>query len=143
MSDASASMAAKAAALRAAVTKHSELTKNGVMGQGFDRHLFALKKMAALGHMDEPALFKLPSHAIMGHIILSTSTLSSPHLDGGSFGPVNEDCYGIGYGIESHGSLFQLASYRTDLPDMRDLLLKSLQDIEQVLIASSKGGNGK
>ena len=35
----------------------------------------------------------------LGHIILSTSTLASPALDGGGFGPVNQDCYGIGYGI--------------------------------------------
>jgi hypothetical protein len=35
----------------------------------------------------------------LSKIILSTSTLASPALDAGGFGPVNRDCYGIGYGI--------------------------------------------
>ncbi len=35
----------------------------------------------------------------LSNIILSTSTLSSPALDGGGFGPVGPDCIGIGYGI--------------------------------------------
>ncbi|OQR96495.1 choline/Carnitine O-acyltransferase [Thraustotheca clavata] len=133
MQNSSASASDQAAALRTAVKKHSELTKNGVMGQGCDRHLYGLRKMAEIQGLDTPALFKLPSYDIMSHIILSTSTLSSPHLDGGSFGPVNKDCYGIGYGIEAIGSMFQLASYRTDLPDLRDLLAKSVVDIEKIL----------
>ncbi|OQR97245.1 choline/Carnitine O-acyltransferase [Achlya hypogyna] len=136
MENATASTGDQAGALRAAVKKHSELTKNGVMGQGCDRHLFGLRKMAELQGLDTPALFRLPSFEVMSHIILSTSTLSSPNLDGGSFGPVNADCYGIGYGIESQGSMFQLASYRTDLGDLRDLLAKSVQDIEAVLEAT-------
>ncbi|RHY86391.1 hypothetical protein DYB37_001281 [Aphanomyces astaci] len=128
----------KAAALRRAVKKHGELTKNGVMGQGFDRHLFGLKKMAALQGAPVPELFELPSAAIMSRIILSTSTLSSPNLDGGSFGPVNDDCYGIGYGIEAQGSVFQLASYQSDLPDLKAALISSLHDIEAVLRDTKK-----
>lgn len=138
MSDASASLAAKEAALRTAVKKHSELTKNGVMGQGFDRHLFALRAIAGVVGAETPALFTLPAHDVMSKIILSTSTLSSPALTGGSFGPVNDDCYGIGYGIEREGALFQLSSYRADLPQLRDLLVESLGEIEALLAASAK-----
>jgi carnitine O-palmitoyltransferase 2 len=133
MVDASASDADKANALRAAVTKHSELTKNGVMGQGFDRHLFALRAMAELQGMEIPELYTLPAHQIMSKIILSTSTLSSPALEGGSFGPVNEDCYGIGYGIEKEGSAFQLSSYRQDLPQLKELLVESIIELERLL----------
>ncbi|KAF0702994.1 Aste57867_7714 [Aphanomyces stellatus] len=133
MESTQSSAADKAAALRNAVKKHSELTKNGVMGQGCDRHLFGLKQVASIQGLDVPELFNLPSAAVMSKIILSTSTLSSPNLDGGSFGPVNEDCYGIGYGIESQGSLFQLASYRKDLPDLKAVLVASLEDIEKIL----------
>ncbi|CAK4656326.1 hypothetical protein LEN26_015232 [Aphanomyces euteiches] len=132
------SSAEKAAALRTAVKKHSELTKNGVMGQGCDRHLFGLRMMATIQGQELPELFNLPTAAIMNRIILSTSTLSSPNLDGGSFGPVNEDCYGIGYGIENQGSLFQLASYRKDLPDLKGLLVSSLEDIETILKETHK-----
>jgi carnitine O-palmitoyltransferase 2 len=138
MTNGSASDAEKVLALRNAVKKHSELTKNGVMGQGFDRHLFGLRKMAELEGSAVPKLFTLPAHDIMGRIILSTSTLSSPALEGGSFGPVNDDCYGIGYGIEKEGSAFQLASYRSDLPQLKELLVSSLIEMEQLLEATTK-----
>lgn len=141
MTSASVSPAEKEAALRAAVTKHGELTKNGVMGQGCDRHLFGLRKMASLAGMDEPELFTLPAHDVMSKIILSTSTLSSPALEGGSFGPVNDDCYGIGYGIEKEGSLFQLSSYRKDLPQLRELLVESIVEIEALLATNAKKTN--
>ncbi|KAF1775201.1 Acyltransferase ChoActase/COT/CPT [Phytophthora cactorum] len=111
----------------------AELTKNGVMGQGFDRHLFALRAMAELQGMDVPEFYTLPAHQIMSKIILSTSTLTSPALEGGSFGPVNEDCYGIGYGIEKEGSAFQLSSYRKDLPQLKELLVENLVDLERLL----------
>ncbi|TDH71310.1 hypothetical protein CCR75_005726 [Bremia lactucae] len=137
MTNASVSDADKAAALRTAVKKHSELTKNGVMGQGFDRHLFALRAMANIQGVDVPELYTLPAHDIMSKIILSTSTLSSPALEGGSFGPVNDECYGIGYGIENEGSAFQLSSYRKDLPQLKDLLVQSLIDLECLLADTS------
>ncbi|KAE8993418.1 hypothetical protein PF007_g16356 [Phytophthora fragariae] len=133
MTNASASDSDKANALRAAVTKHSELTKNGVMGQGFDRHLFALRAMAELQGIAVPEFYTLPAHQTMSKIILSTSTLSSPALEGGSFGPVNEDCYGIGYGIEQESSAFQLSSYRDDLPQLKELLVESIVDLERLL----------
>ncbi|GAB9469004.1 Carnitine o-palmitoyltransferase 2 [Globisporangium polare] len=138
MTNASVSAAEKEAALRTAVKKHGELTKNGVMGQGFDRHLFGLRAMAGIAGMETPELFTLPAHDVMSKIVLSTSTLSSPALEGGSFGPVNDDCYGIGYGIESHGSLFQLSSYRDDLPQLSELLVESIVEIENLLAAGAK-----
>ncbi|DAZ93653.1 TPA: hypothetical protein N0F65_012861 [Lagenidium giganteum] len=137
MTNSNASSVDKVTALHKAVKKHGELTKNGVMGQGCDRHLFGLKAMAGIGGMDLPELFTLPSAQIMGRIILSTSTLSSPCLEGGSFGPVNDDCYGIGYGIEKEGSKFQLSSYRKDLPQLRELLIESMLEMEQLLATTA------
>ena len=133
MVDASSSDTERVNALRAAVAKHSELTKNAVMGQGFDRHLFALRAMAELQNMDVPEFYTLPAHQVMNKIILSTSTLSSPALEGGSFGPVNDECYGIGYGIEKEGSAFQLSSYRQDISQLKDLLVESMVDLERLL----------
>ncbi|KAF1794183.1 Acyltransferase ChoActase/COT/CPT [Phytophthora cactorum] len=122
MTNTSASDNEKVAALRAAVKS-----------TGFDRHLFALRAMAELQGMDVPEFYTLPAHQIMSKIILSTSTLTSPALEGGSFGPVNEDCYGIGYGIEKEGSAFQLSSYRKDLPQLKELLVENLVDLERLL----------
>uniref|UniRef100_A0AAV1TL97 Choline/carnitine acyltransferase domain-containing protein n=1 Tax=Peronospora matthiolae TaxID=2874970 RepID=A0AAV1TL97_9STRA len=133
MVDASCSDTERANALRAAVAKHSELTKNAVMGQGFDRHLFALRAMAELQGMDVPELYKLPAHQTLNKIILSTSTLSSPALEGGSFGPVNDECYGIGYGIEKEGSAFQLSGFRDDVSQLKELLVESIVDLERLL----------
>lgn len=136
MCDSNATSQDKHIALRNAVKKHGVLTKAGVMGQGFDRHLFGMKQMALAHNSKMPALFTDESSDIMNKIILSTSTLSSPHLEGGSFGPVNEDCYGVGYGMEE-SSLFQLSAYRKDASQLSELLVSSLQEIHDVLASNS------
>lgn len=76
--------------------KHGQLTKEAAMGQGFDRHLFALRHMAKVHCHPVPDLYKDPSYALVNHNVLSTSTLSSAALLAGGFGPVVADGYGIG-----------------------------------------------
>lgn len=78
---------------------HSTLTRDGAMGQGFDRHLFGLKKMAELDGKI-PDLYSDELYNRINHCILSTSTLSAKGLLGGGFGPVVADGYGIGYNIQ-------------------------------------------
>ena len=68
------------------------------LGQGFDRHFFALKALGKRDGIQEP-LFEDPSYTKLNHIIFSTSTLSSDSVRLGGFAPVNPDCYGIGYNI--------------------------------------------
>lgn len=77
-------------------TKHGQLTKEAAMGQGFDRHLFALRHMAKVHGHPVPDLYNDPSYAMINHNVLSTSTLSSAALLAGGFGPVVADGYGIG-----------------------------------------------
>ena len=36
-------------------------------------------------------------------IIISTSTLASDAIENGGFGPVNDECYAVGYGIGERG----------------------------------------
>lgn len=67
-----------------------------VSGHGFDRHLFALRKIAENTGMDVPDLYKDPAYALINHNILSTSTLSAPMVLVGGFGAVVPDGYGIG-----------------------------------------------
>ncbi|XP_055384732.1 carnitine O-palmitoyltransferase 2, mitochondrial [Condylostylus longicornis] len=81
--------------------KHNELTKEAAMGQGFDRHLFGLKHVAELHDMKIPNLYQDSAYQIMNYNIISTSTLGSPALLAGSFGPVVEDGLGIGYSIQN------------------------------------------
>lgn len=64
-------------------------------GRGWDRHLFAMKYYAAVeGKL--PTLFQDPAYAHINHIILSTSTLSSPSVVIGGFGAVTQNGYGVG-----------------------------------------------
>lgn len=65
-------------------------------GQGFDRHLFALRLLAKENNMDTPRIFTDPAYNRINHNILSTSSLTSEHVWLGGFGPVVKDGYGIG-----------------------------------------------
>jgi len=131
--DAGTSAADRVAALEAAVSRHSKTSRNALVGKGIDRHLFALKKHAELLGMPSPSIFEDSSYAAMGDIRMSTSTLSSPALDGGGFGPVSRTSYGIGYGVEERGVHFHVASYGLGNDKFLDSIEASLQDIRSAL----------
>ncbi|KAL3852858.1 hypothetical protein ACJMK2_016467 [Sinanodonta woodiana] len=123
--------------LRAAMLEcsnvHSQLTKEAAMGQGFDRHLFALKYLAQ-NKGSLPDFFKDPSYAKLNHIILSTSTLSSPAVVIGGFGAVTPDGYGVGYSVEDSRIGFNVTNYppATDVHGFINCLKQSLNDIYAV-----------
>lgn len=71
--------------------------KHCQIGEGFDRHLFALKYLAEKQNLPIPALYQDPAYAAINHNILSTSTLGSPAVELGGFAPVVRDGYGLGY----------------------------------------------
>lgn len=74
---------------------HSELVKEAAMGQGFDRHLFILKNLAEQNDM-QLGIFNDKEYKMLNTSILSTSTLSSPAVLAGGFGPVVTNGLGIG-----------------------------------------------
>ena len=81
------------------LNKNNGITNNNLvlyLGQGFDRHLFVLRIMAEQRKGELPEIFRDPAYAKINHNILSTSTLSSPAIMYGGFGPVVPDGYGIG-----------------------------------------------
>lgn len=86
--DQSSSLAARDAILRKAVQNHGSLTKDALMGEGWDRHLFALRTLAQRHGGTLPAVFTDEAYTTLGNIVLSTSTLVSDALGGGGFGPV-------------------------------------------------------
>ena len=59
-----------------------------------------------------PKLFTDAGWARINHNVLSTSTLASDAIEGGGFGPVVEDGYGVGYGVRDHAMGFNISSYR-------------------------------
>lgn len=77
-------------------TYHGQLTRDAAMGQGFDRHLFALKHTASINNIPIPELYNTDAYKRINYNIISTSTLSSDALLAGSFGPVVRDGLGIG-----------------------------------------------
>lgn len=100
-------------ALSAATGKHRKITVDALMGKGVDRHLFALHKWSErLNIAPTPSIFTDPGYAIFKDIRLSTSTLASPALEGGGFGPVSRTSYGVGYGIEERGAHFHIMNYK-------------------------------
>uniref|UniRef100_A0A336MKE1 CSON002345 protein n=1 Tax=Culicoides sonorensis TaxID=179676 RepID=A0A336MKE1_CULSO len=123
------------ALLDACSKKHFQLTKEAAMGQGFDRHLFGLKHTAELNGILQPGIFTDPAYAKINHNILSTSTLSSPALAAGGFGPVVKDGYGIGYNIQSAFCGCVVTNYKAtrDGLDFVDCLKDAFKDIETVL----------
>lgn len=78
---------------------HSELVKEAAMGQGFDRHMFALRKIAQENNLTVPELYNSYGYNFLNKSILSTSTLSAPSVMAGGFGPVVKEGFGIGYVI--------------------------------------------
>ena len=74
--------------LQACSKTHLQMTKNAAQGQGWDRHLFALKNLAVQENLPIPELFNDPAFKAINHIIISTSTLSSTNFGTGGFCPV-------------------------------------------------------
>lgn len=123
------------ALITACSTAHGQLTKEAAMGEGFDRHLFALKYLAQQRSLPIPSLYADPSYAKINHNVLSTSTLSSPAVLLGGFAPVVDDGYGIGYSIQENllGAVVTTYPPGRSGSDFVACLESSFRDIRQIL----------
>lgn len=75
---------------------------------------------------------------MINHNILSTSTLSSPVVLAGGFGPVVNDGYGIGYMIQEKKLGVVVTSYRDKKSATKFIgsLEESFKDIHKVLLSN-------
>lgn len=113
---------------------HSQLTKEAAMGQGFDRHLFSLRYLAASKGIPLPDIYQDQAYAQLNHNILSTSTLSSPAVNMGGFAPVVPDGFGVGYGMHDDWIGCSASSYPArNVHEFLQCVQKSLEDIFHVL----------
>ena len=139
--DDSKSNAEKEKLLRSAVNNHSKVTMRALKGQGMDRHMFVLRYLALQKcNGDEtrlPAIFQDPAWHTMSNIILSTSTLPSPALKGGGFGPVGEDCYAIGYGVRDLGCQFSVMTSFNGAQEFVDSVAECISDVKRVILSES------
>ncbi|XP_023674577.1 carnitine O-palmitoyltransferase 2, mitochondrial isoform X1 [Paramormyrops kingsleyae] len=127
-----------AEALRAMLSEcsryHGQLTREAAMGQGFDRHLFALRYLASTKGLPLPTLYLDPAYATINHNILSTSTLTSPAVNLGGFAPVVPDGFGVGYGVHDEWIGCNVSSYPArDVHEFLQCIHKSLEDIFSTL----------
>ena len=125
--------------LEAASRRHKALTLQAATGQGFDRHLWAMSKLPGGGE-NEP-LFTDDAWLKLNRSILSTSTLSSPYLAGGGFGPVVPDIgYGVGYSIDDDRLGFSLAGWQgeDDLRRFAEALESCAQELHAMLLEVKK-----
>ncbi|KAF6722019.1 Carnitine O-palmitoyltransferase 2, mitochondrial [Oryzias melastigma] len=113
---------------------HGQLTKEAAMGQGFDRHLFALRYLATSQGRPLHSLYTDPAYAAINHNILSTSTLTSPAVSLGGFAPVVPDGFGVGYGVHDDWVGCNVSSYPArNVHEFLQCVHKSLEDIFSVL----------
>lgn len=114
---------------------HSELTKNAAMGQGFDRHLFALRHQAELHGKRVHGLYESDAYAKINHNIISTSTLASDALLAGAFGPVVRDGLGIAYSIQNDycGAIVSSYEKQRNGKEFVDSLETAFCDISNIL----------
>lgn len=117
------------------MANHSRISLDAKVGNGMDRHMFAMRDIATRGgdDGDVPALFNDPAYAALSEVILSTSTLSSDALVGGGFGPVNAQCYALGYGIEQSGARFSGMSYGRDAGVLLEHIDGALRSIRELV----------
>nr|XP_016933211.1 carnitine O-palmitoyltransferase 2, mitochondrial [Drosophila suzukii] len=131
--------------LRAMIDKcskvHGQLTKDAAMGQGFDRHLFALRHTAQKEGIPLPELYETEAYKRINNNIISTSTLGSDALLAGSFGPVVRNGFGIGYSIQNEfaGAIVTTYKNQADGKVFIDSLESAFDKICAVIQQSSSG----
>ena len=131
MPSSGASTADKVRLLQEAAAQLALLAKQAKMGQGFDRHLYALKCMAEDKGISL-SLFEDPAYAEINQFDLNPSTVDGGCLSLPIYGPVEKDMISViymlnegilvsGYSVEKV-TAFE-TSVRTVLEDIRKLLL--------------------
>ncbi|CCD16292.1 unnamed protein product [Trypanosoma congolense IL3000] len=132
------STAEQAALVKSAAEHHVRLAKAAAMGEGVDRHLTALRRLA-VDRKDACALnfFDDEVYSACCTWKLSTSNLSAPWVERFMFGPVTRNGYGVGYTIDEAEVRITLSAFTsspsTDVGDMKKAVLSAAEAIYSVL----------
>jgi carnitine O-palmitoyltransferase 2 len=122
--------------LKKSSEKHQQLIKEAATGQGFDRHLFALKYLQQTQEQKLHPIYTDKSYQTINHTILSTSTVASKHIAAGGFGPVVNDGFGIGYLIDDEQCGLLVTSYmEKELPNFMQAANESFKDLANIIKA--------
>lgn len=133
---ANSSPAERARALRRAAERHRVVSVEASTGKGVDRHLFALRAIAN-EQKQSVSLFEDVAYKRVNHNILSTSTLVSPAVANGGFGPVVENGFGVGYATTDDQIGFMVSSWKPAAEHSRFLkeLRRALLEFKECLEA--------
>lgn len=115
--------------------KHYQLCKEASMGDGFDRHLFALREIALRSGRTLPSFYEDPLYTQSQHFTISTSTLYGECFSGGGFAPVVPDGFGLGYGYVDANFGVLVSSYKDHRNNTQfvQALTESLDDIRKIV----------
>ena len=121
--------------LKKAADKHQKLIIEAAKGEGFDRHLFALKYLQETVNKEKlHRLYLDKAYQSINHTILSTSTVASKHISAGGFGPVVNDGYGIGYLIDDEQCGLLVTSYmQRELPSFMQAADESFRELANLI----------
>ena len=118
--------------LKKAVAQYSRLCREAAAGQGFDRHLFALKCVAEEEGLSL-ALFEDPAYARLNRHLLFTSTIKVEALKDGGFGPLSQDGIAVGYIVREGSMYFCISAHSVEkvnafVSNLR-IVLDSIQNV--------------
>lgn len=119
-------------ALQEATKTHSKLVREASQGKGVDRHLYALKCIAARNGISTE-LFKSDAWKALNHTVLSTSNCGNPSLRLFGFGPVVPDGFGIGYIIKDQGLQYSISSKHRQTKRYALSLKETLMEMAELL----------
>jgi len=107
-----------AAAIRKAIKRHNQQTKDCLGGHGWDRHIFGLRNQAAKHDIPEHPVFNCSAFTGLSEFVLSTSTLNSDAVSLGAFGPVVEGGFGVGYIVYPDWMGVSISGFKKDGADV-------------------------
>ncbi|XP_038068874.1 carnitine O-palmitoyltransferase 2, mitochondrial-like isoform X1 [Patiria miniata] len=126
----------KRSLVKACSDKHRLLSKEAIQGQGWDRHLFALRCLATVTGRPMPAVFQDPAYANINTITLSTSTTGiSKSSAGAAFAPVSPGGLGVAYTVTGDGVSWMGTSYSASpsLSDFARSVHEAYDDLYEVM----------
>ena len=144
MTNADCSMDRRRTLLHKASEKQKQLMTDACLGQGVDRHLFGLKRLAQEDGMDLPEIFTDPAWIKSGgdaNFVISTS-LSGFTASHGICCPMVIDGYGAFYTIEDSRINMAVSTWNesevTNCRKFYDNMLRALNQMEEILSHNNK-----
>ncbi|CAG9577868.1 putative carnitine/choline acetyltransferase [Leishmania major strain Friedlin] len=124
--------------IRATSDRHVALTAAASRGEGYDRHLMALRHVARInGDKAALAFFEDDLFLKTSRSVLSTSEFSQSWLRYYTFGPMQSNGYGLGYVIDEQEVRISLSAFTnsptTNVADLKAALMLSCNTLCEVL----------